>query len=326
MRAVQCTQPGEAPVLAVAELPSPPLGPGQIRVAVHAAGINFADLLLVQGKYQEKPAPPFTPGMELAGTVVELGSDVSGFTPGDRVMAVAHLGGYADEAVVDAALAYRIPETMSFDAAAGFPIVYGTAHGGLTWRARLKPGETLLVNAAAGGVGLAAVEIGRLLGAKVIGTASTEEKLAIARQHGADHALLSGAPDLVDRIRAITGRGGVDVAFDPVGGPMFEACLRTIAWEGRIVIVGFAGGVVQQIPSNVALVKNCDVIGFFWGSYRTRDPARLRESLEAALAWVADGRLTPHVSATFSLEQVTEAFAALSSRRSTGKLVLTTGR
>jgi NADPH2:quinone reductase len=264
--------------------------------------------------------------MEVSGVIAEIGAGVAGFAIGDRVLGICGLGGFAEEAVLDAGLVYHIPDTLGSDAAAGFPIVYGTAHLGLTHKAKLLPGETLLVHGAAGGVGLAAVEIGALLGARVVATASTEEKLAIARRSGASEALLSGSPDLAARLKAWAGGTGVNVVFDPVGGPMFEASLRAIAWEGRILVVGFAAGIVQQIPANVVLVKNCDVLGLFWGAYRMRDPATLRRSLEQALSWVGEGRLAPHAAESFPLEQAADALLRLQSRQSTGKLVLTTGR
>jgi NADPH2:quinone reductase len=326
MRAVLCTELSDIPVVSMAEHAPPAMASGQIRIHVHAAGLNFADLLLLQGKYQEKPDLPFTPGMELAGVVAELGTDVTGFAVGDRVLGIPGLGAYADEAVLDAGSVYHIPDNLGLEAAAGFPIVYGTAHLGLTHKARLQSGETLLVHGAAGGVGLAAVEIGTLIGARVIATASTEDKLAVARCHGASHALLSATPDLAKRLKAVAGPGGIDVAFDPVGGPMFEASLRAIAWEGRLLVIGFAAGIVQQIPANVVLVKNCDVLGFFWGAYRTRDPETVRRSLEEALSWVGEGRLQPDVPETFPLERAADALHRLRSRQSIGKVVLTTGR
>ena len=270
MRAFVCSSLTEPP--AYAEFPVPVLGLGQIRINVQAAGINFADTLIVKGQYQEKPALPFVPGLEVSGIVAELGRGVQGFAIGDRVLGVTSYGGYAEEAVLDAGSVYKIPDSLGFEAAAAFPITYGTAHGGLDWRAKLQPGETLLVHGAAGGVGLAAVKIGKLMGATVIATASTPEKLEIARLQGADHLILSEGPELRDQIKAAAPRG-IDVAFDPVGGALFDVSLRTVAFGGRLIVIGFAGGKVPQIPANIVLVKNIDVIGYYWGGYREKTPA-----------------------------------------------------
>ena len=326
MRAVVCNALGEPETLSIETLPSPPLGAGQIRIHTHAAGVNFADGLMVGGTYQEKPPLPFTPGFEVAGVVAEVAGDVTGFAVGDRVIGLTGVGGYADEAVVDAGAVYKIPDMMSFEAAAGFPIAYGTSHGALDWRADLKAGETLLVLGAAGGVGLTAVEIGHAMGATVIAAASSPEKLAVAKSRGATHMIDTSSEDLRARVKDLTQGRGVDVVYDPVGGDLFDAALRSTAWEGRIVIIGFAGGKVPQIPANLLLVKNCSAIGFYWGSYRAKDPARVRASFETLLGWVATGKLRPHVSESFPLEDAAKAIRVLQSRKATGKVVLTTGR
>lgn len=326
MRAILCRTLGDPALLTFEELPEPALGPGQLRIAVHAAGVNFADSLVIIGQYQEKPTLPFIPGFELAGVVSEVGAGVTGFAPGDRVMALTGSGGYADEAVVPADAAFRIPDAMSFEAAAGFPIAYGTSHGALDWRAALRRSEILLVHGAGGGVGLTAVEIGKAMGATVIATASSPAKLEIARSRGADHVLDSGAEDLVGQIKALLGARRVDVAYDPVGGGAFEASLKTIAWEGRILIIGFAGGTVPQIPANILMVKNCSAIGFYWSAYRTRRPDLVRHSFETLLGWVAAGTLRPLISETLPLERGAEAITRIKARQVTGKLVLTTGR
>jgi NADPH2:quinone reductase len=326
MRAILCRTLGDdLSNLTLEDLPPPPLGPGDLRIATHAAGVNFADSLIVAGKYQEKPPLPFVPGFEIAGTVAEIGAGVEGFAAGDRVMALTGSGGFADEAVVPAESAFRIPDAMGFEAAAGFPIAYGTSHGALDWRAHLQPGEILLVHGAAGGVGLTAVEIGKAMGATVIATASSAAKLDIARGRGADH-LIDSNDDVQARIKELLGERRVDVAYDPVGGSAFDASLRTIAWEGRILVIGFAGGTVPQIPANILLVKNCSVIGFYWSSYRSRQPALLRQSFATLLGWVADGRLRPLVSEMIPLDHAIEAIGRLKSRQATGKLVLTMGR
>jgi NADPH2:quinone reductase len=312
--------------LAVEDIPSPPIRDGAVRLAVHAAGINFADLLLVSGQYQEKPAFPFTPGMEAAGTVTEVAAGVSGLKVGDRVMALTGTGAYAEEVVVDANRAVKIPDKMDFAAAAAFPVAYGTSHGAFDWRAHLQPGEWLLVHGAAGGVGLTAVEIGKVMGARVIACAGSAEKLEIARQYGADHLIDYSREDIRERVKAITGGRGADVVYDPVGGDAFDASLRSIAWGGRIIIIGFASGRIPQVPANIVLVKNIDVIGFYWGSHQARRPELLRDSYTKLLGWFEQGKLNPHISAKLDLSQVAKAMGLLQQRKSTGKVVLTTGR
>lgn len=322
MRAVVCREWGGPEKLGVEDVPSPALRDGAVRIKVHAAGVNFADLLLIAGQYQEKPAFPFTPGAEAAGVVIEVGAGVTGLKNGDRVMALTGLGAFADEAVVDAQRVLPIPPAMEFASAAAFPVAYGTSHGALDWRAHLQPGEWLLVTGAAGGVGLTAVEIGKAMGARVIACAGSAEKLAIAQQHGADHLIDYSKEDIRERVKAITGGRGVDVIYDPVGGEAFDASLRSIAWGGRIIIIGFAAGRVPQIPANIVLVKNIDVIGFYWGSYQAHKPELLRGSFAQLFRWFQEGRLRPHVSHHLSLEQAAEALSLLQQRRSTGKVVL----
>ncbi|HEU4415116.1 MAG TPA: NADPH:quinone oxidoreductase family protein [Candidatus Angelobacter sp.] len=326
MRAVLCKEWGGPEKLAVEDVPSPPIKDGAVRIAVHAAGINFADLLLISGQYQEKPAFPFTPGMEASGVVTEVGKSVSGLKAGDRVMALTGTGAYAEEIVVDANRVYKVLDKMDLVAAAGFPVTYGTSHGAFDWRAHLKPGEWLLVHGAAGGVGLTAVEIGKVMGATVIACAGSPEKLAIAREHGADHLIDYSREDIRERVKAITAGKGVDVVYDPVGGDAFDASLRSIAWGGRIIIIGFASGRITQAPANILLVKNIDVIGFYWGSYQVRKPELLRDSYSKLLRWCEEGKLRPHVSAQMDLQQVGPAMELLRQRKSTGKVVLTTGR
>lgn len=326
MRAVLCKAFGEPEDLVVEDVAPPALREGAARVAVHAAGVNFGDTLMVAGKYQEKPPFPFTPGFEIAGEVIETAPGVTTVKAGDRVMGTAEFGGYADEAVIPADNLTRIPDGMDYAIAAGFPVAYGTSHGALDWRARLRSGEVLLVHGAAGGVGLTAVEIGKAMGAHVIATASSPDKLAIAERHGADHLIDYSREDIRERVRALTQGRGADVVYDPVGGDAFDASLRCVAWEGRIIVIGFAGGRVPQIPANLLLVKNCDVIGFYWGSYRKRKPVVVRESYRLLFAWFTEGKLKPHVSERFDLADVAQAMHALRGRRSTGKVVLTTGR
>jgi NADPH2:quinone reductase len=326
MRAVLCKEWGGPEKLVVEEMVSPPIREGTVRIAVHAAGINFADLLLISGQYQEKPAFPFTPGMEAAGTVTEVGAGVSSLKAGDRVMALTGTGAYAGEVVIDAGRALKIPDKMDFVTAASFPVAYGTSHGAFDWRAHLKPGEWLLVLGAAGGVGLTAVEIGKAMGAKVIACAGGPEKLEVARQHGADHLIDYSREDIRERVKAITGGKGADVVYDPVGGDAFDASLRSIAWGGRLIVIGFASGRIPQAPANILLVKNIDVIGFYWGSYQARKPELLHDSYGKLLRWFEEGKLKPHISAQMDLDEVAQAMALLQSRKSTGKVVLTTGR
>jgi NADPH:quinone reductase len=326
MRAVLCKEWGGPEKLVVENVASPVMKEGSVRIAVEAAGINFGDLLLVSGQYQEKPLLPFTPGMEAAGTVSEVGAGVNGLRVGDRVMALTGTGAFAEEAVVDAGRVYKIPDTMDFAAAAGFPVAYGTSHGAFDWRAHLKPGEWLLVHGAAGGVGLTAVEIGKVMGAKVIACASGPEKLEIAQQHGADYLVDYSREDIRERVKAITGGHGADVVYDPVGGDAFEASLRSTTWGGRIVVIGFASGRIPQAPVNILLVKNIDVIGFYWGSHQARRPDLLHDSFAKLFRWFEEGKLHPRVSAKLDLSEVAQAMDLLRRRKSTGKVVLTTAR
>src|SRR5262245_1621365 len=322
MRAALCKEWGAPEKLVVEEAPSPPMREGAVRIAVHAAGINFADLLLVSGQYQEKPAFPFAPGMESAGVVSEVGPGVSSLKAGDRVAALTGTGSYAEEVVIDAARVFPIPASMDFVTAAGFPVAYGTSHGAFDWRAHLKPGEWLLVHGAAGGVGLTAVEIGKAMGARVIACASSPEKLALAQSRGADFLIDYSREDIREQVKKITGGRGADVIYDPVGGDAFDASLRSVAWEGRIIIIGFASGRIPQAPANLALVKNIDIIGFYWGSYQARKPELLRQSYAQLFRWFDEGKLKPHVSEQLELSKVAQAMDLLRQRKSTGKVVL----
>ncbi len=323
MRAVLCKEWGGPEKLVIGDVPAPAIRDGAVRLKIHAAGVNFADLLLIAGQYQEKPAFPFIPGAEAAGVIAEVGAGVSHVKVGDRVMALTGLGAFAEEVVIDAPRALPIPDSMDFAAAAAFPVAYGTSHGALEWRARLQPGEWLLVLGAAGGVGLTAVEIGKAMGAKVIACAGSAEKLKAAQEHGADHLIDYSKEDIRERVKAITsGRGGVNVVYDPVGGDAFDASLRSVAWGARVIIIGFASGRVPQIPANIVLVKNIDVVGFYWGSYQTNKPELLRSSFAQLLRWFAEGKLRPHISHRFDLDHVAQAIETLRDRKSTGKVVL----
>ncbi|MGE5516017.1 MAG: NADPH:quinone oxidoreductase family protein [Bacteroidota bacterium] len=321
MRAIVCPAFGAA--LELRDVASPPLSPGQVRIQVAAAGVNFADTLFIAGKYQEKVAPPLVPGMELAGTVVELGADVVGLAVGDRVMAAVTGGAFAEQAVAEQTDVIRLPDALDFVTAAGFPVAYGTSHLGLKAKAGLKSGEVLVVHGAAGGVGLTAVEVGVALGATVIATAGGPDKVRVALDHGAHHGIDYKTEDIRERVKELTGGRGADVIYDPVGGDVFDASLRAVAPDGRILVIGFASGAVPQIPANILLVKNVTVIGYWWGAYRKLNPALVRESLAECVQWWADGRLHPHVSQTLPLEQAADALALLKSRAATGKVVLT---
>jgi NADPH2:quinone reductase len=321
MKAVICPAFGQP--LVVTECPAPVLKPGCARIKVHAAGVNFADSLMTGGKYQEKMEPPFIPGMELSGLVTEVAADVTTCKPGDRVMATVTGGAFAEEAVVDQTDIYVLPGNLDFVTAAGFPVAYGTSHLGLR-KAGLKPGETLVVHGAAGGVGLTAVEVGKALGAVVIGTAGGPDKVQVALDHGADHGIDYKSEDIRERVKSLTGGRGADVIYDPVGGAVFDASLRSIAVDGRILIIGFASGTVPQIPANILLVKNVTVIGYYWGAYRKIDPALVRNSMQEALDWWAAGKLSPHVSKVMDLSEAVAAIHMLKARAATGKIVLTT--
>lgn len=299
-----------------------PLAPHEVRLRVDACGVNYADVLIVKGQYQERPPLPFTPGAEVCGTIVERGDAVTAWQPGDRVVAIVPQGGFAELAVADGALVFPVPEGVDAVQAAALPIAYGTAHGALLWRAALKVGETLLVLGAAGGVGLAAVEVGHALGARVIAAASSKERVDLALSRGADAGIDYSREDLRERIKSLTGGRGIDVLFDPLGGPLFEPALRSLAWKGRAIVIGFAGGSIPKIAANLLLVKNISVLGLHWGAYLRREPEAIRAQLADLFGWLAAGRLDPHVTATYPLEGAAEALAALEERRAIGKLVV----
>ena len=329
MRTVLCEAWGGPEVLHLGEVETPEPGPGEVRLAVHAAGVNFADILMVAGQYQEKPAFPFTPGLEAAGVVEAVGEGVTRVAPGDRVLALPASGAFAEAALAGEDGIFKIPEAMDFVTAAGFAVAYGTAQGALDWRAQLRPGELLLIHGAAGGAGLAAVEVGKAMGATVIATARGGEKLAVAREHGADHLIDTGAEDVRAEVRRLAGelgKQGAEVVFDPVGGALFEASLRAVAWGARLIVIGFAGGTVQQIPANILLVKNVAAIGFYLGSYRAHAPQLVASGYAQLFEWYAAGKLRPHVSHQLDLAEAGAALALLKSRKSTGKVVLVTGR
>lgn len=302
------------------DIPTPVAGPGQVLVKIMACGLNFADLLMIEGKYQERPALPFTLGMEVAGLVTALGAGVSGLTVGTRVAVFAGKGGLAEWGAFDAHACTPIPDEMSFAEAAAFQIAYGTSHLALDHRARLQPDETLLVMGAAGGVGLTAVELGKRMGARVIATARGAEKLRIVAAAGADHVIDSDAPDLR---AALLNLGGVDVVYDAVGGPAFFEAMRATKPEGRLIPIGFAGGDIPQVPANHLLVKNLTVIGLYWGGYLKFAPQTLSRSMSTLFEWYRAGGLRPHISHTLPLDQAQTALNLLRDRKSTGKIIVT---
>ncbi|WP_170525151.1 NADPH:quinone oxidoreductase family protein [Ruegeria arenilitoris] len=317
MLAYQIQSAGEQAKLR--EIPGPAPAEGQIRVAIRACGLNFADLLMQKGTYQDTPAAPFTLGLEVAGVVDAIGAGISHLKPGDRVAVYSGQGGLAQYGVFDADRAVLIPQSCSFEDAAAIQIAYGTSHMALDHRARLQPGETLLVTGAAGGVGLTAVEIGKLMGATVIAQARGADKLAVARAAGADH-LIDADEDLRERVLTL---GGADVVYDAIGGDVFKAAFRATNPEGRLLPIGFAGGEVPQIPANHLLVKNLTVIGFYIGGYLRFRPEVVRNSFETLFAWHAEGRIRPHISHTLPLSEVAQGMALLKDRKSTGKVVIT---
>lgn len=316
--AIRVHEAGAEPVLD--RLEATPPGPGEIAVEIAACGVNFADLLMIEGKYQDTPPTPFTLGMELAGTVVATGDGVTGFAEGDRVAAFTGQGGMAGYGCFAAERAVKIPDAMPFEEAAGFLIAYGTSHLALTHRAKLSAGERLLVLGAAGGVGLTAVEIGAALGAEVVACARGPEKLKVAEAAGASHLIDSEREDIREAVRAL---GGADVVYDAVGGAQFEAALRATRPEARLLAIGFASGEVPKIPANHLLVKNVTVHGVYWGGYLRFAPEVVTDSLAALMAMYAEGRLHPHVSATYPIARAREALEMLRSRKSTGKVVVT---
>ena len=323
MKAILCRGWGGPEDLRFEEVAPPPLAPQQVRIRVRACGVNFADTLVIAGKYQVKPPFPFSPGIEVAGDIVEVGAAIGGLRPGQRVCAFLRAcGGYAEEIVADADATIAVPEGMDYVTAASFPVAYGTSHLALTHRGNLKPGETLLVLGAAGGVGLTAVEIGKALGARVIAAASTPDKLAVAKEHGADALIDYTKESIRDRVRELTGGLGADVVYDPVGGDAFDQALRAVNWEARMLIIGFAGGRIQSVPANLILVKNISIVGVVWGAQGERDPALVSRYLADLFGWWEGGRLRPVVSKIFPLAEAGTAMQALLSRRYPGRIVL----
>ena len=321
MRAVICRAWGEVEALTVEDVASPAPERSQVLIDVKATGINFADALMVAGRYQTRPPLPFSPGLEAAGIVAACGEGVTRLAPGDRVMAILPYGGLAEMALAEEAETFAVPDRMPFDEAGAFPIAYISSHVAIRWQGRLEAGETLLVLGAAGGVGLTAVEIGKAMGARVIAGASTAEKLAVARERGADDTVNYVTENLTERVLALTDGKGADVCFDPVGGDLFDAALSALGWGGRILLVGFVGG-VPQIPANRLLVKHRAALGSSLRYFRWHAPDKLRRSVEELLAWYGDGRLRPCITHRLPLERSVEAIRLLTDRKAHGKVVV----
>ncbi len=326
MHAWICENPTGVDALQWREQPVPQPGAGEVRVAIRAASLNFPDLLVVQGKYQFKPPTPFVPGSEYAGTVEALGEGVRGVRVGDRVAAFAGIGGFATHACTSERLLLPLPDAMPWDEASAFICTYATTHHALIDRAALKPGETVLVLGAAGGVGTAAIQIGKAAGARVIAAASTAEKRAACQALGADETVSTeDVAALREELKRLTGGQGVDVVYDPVGGSLAEPCFRSIAWRGRYLVIGFAQGGIPALPLNLALLKGASIVGVFWGDFARREPAAARAALGELLSWHAQGRVRPVIDSRLPMDALPAAFARMASRQVIGKLVLTHG-
>lgn len=323
MKALLCKAYGPPESLVLEDVADPQPGRGQIVIDVHACAVNFPDLLIIQNLYQFKPALPFSPGAEVAGIVAAIGEGVTNVAVGDRVFASTGFGGLATKVLAPAASAIAVPDGIDLIHASAFLYAYGTSHHALVDRGHLQPGEVLLVLGAAGGVGLAAVELGAAMGATVIAAASSEDKLELCREYGAAMTINYAEEDLKERTRELTGGVGANVIYDPVGGHYSEPALRAIAWEGRFLVVGFAAGDIPKIPLNLPLLKGCDVVGVFWGSFVGREPARHRRNVAELMTWWQEGKLRPHVSSTYPLERAAEAIRELADRKAKGKIVVT---
>ena len=322
MKAVVCKAWGLPETLVVEDLPDVAPGPGQVAIDVKAAGVNFPDVLIIQGKYQFKPELPFTPGSELSGVVSAVGEGVTAVKPGDRVIAFTASGAFAQQALVPQQAVMPMPPGMDFDTAAAVTLTYGTSHHAVVDRAALQPGETMLVLGAAGGVGLAAIEIGKALGARVIAAASSDEKLAVCREHGADVTINYSAQDLREAIKAATDGKGPDVIYDPVGGEYAEPAFRAIGWRGRYLVIGFANGEIPKLPFNLMLLKGASIVGVFWGEFAKREPAANAKAMRQLMGWMAEGKVRPHVSARYRLECTAQALNDMAARKVTGKVVI----
>jgi NADPH:quinone reductase len=322
MKAVLCTRLGGPDDLVLADLPLPLARAGEAVVSVKAVGLNFYDTLIIAGKYQTKPPLPFSPGGEFTGVIESVGAGIADLKPGDRVLGYTTFGAAREFAAVPAAKLVKLTVDLDLERAAGLNITYGTAYYALKDRAALKPGETLAVLGASGGVGLAAVELGREMGARVIACASSDDKLAFARAHGADEVVNYAAEDLKEALKRLGGEHGIDVVYDPVGGPYSEAALRALAWEGRYLVVGFASGEIPKLPLNLALIKGCSVLGVYWGAWVGKNPQAYRANLAELARRCAAGRLSCHVHAVYPLAEMAQALKALTQRKAMGKVIL----
>lgn len=322
MKAIVCKEYGPPESLVYEDVQPQAMGKSAVRVAVKAVGVNFPDTLIIQGKYQFRPDPPFTPGGEFAGEIIEVGADIKHLRAGDHVAGVITWGAYAEQLVAPAGAAIPIPKGMDFESAAAFPMIYGTSYHALKQRADLKAGETLLVLGAAGGVGLAAVQLGKVMGARVIAAAGSDDKLAICKRHGADELINYSTGNLKEQVKKLTGGKGADVIYDPVGGDFFDQCMSCINWNGRLLVVGFASGSIPSLAINRALLKGCAVVGVFWGQFVMKEPQLNMANFVQLFQWYTEGRLTPPISRRYPLSQAAEAMNDLLTRKATGKLIL----
>ena len=322
MKAILCTHFGTPEELELADIPPPAAGPGEAVVRVKAAALNFFDTLIIAGKYQYKPPFPFSPSAEFAGVVESVGTGVTEVSPGDRVMANIGWGAARESVVVPAQQLVKLPNGLDFERAAGLTVIYATTLYALRERAQLKPGETLAVLGASGGTGLAAIELGKIMGARVIACASSDEKLAFARAHGADETVNYATEDLRNALKKLGGEHGIDVVYDPVGGPYAEPAVRSLAWEGRYLVVGFAAGDIPKLPLNLVLLRGCDIRGVFWGAWTKREPQAQRALMTDIVRWCAEGKLSAHVHAVYPLAEIATALKAITDRKVMGKIVL----
>jgi NADPH:quinone reductase len=322
MKAVLCKSWGLPDTLVVEELPDVVPGAGQVVIDVHAAGVNFPDVLIIQNKYQFKPELPFTPGSELSGVIRAVGEGVSHLKAGDKVLAFVSQGAFQQQVAVPAASVMPMPPGLDFDTAAAVTLTYGTSHHAVVDRAQLKAGETMLVLGAAGGVGLAAIEIGKALGARVIAAASSDEKLAVCKEHGADATINYSTEDLREAIKAATGGKGPDVIYDPVGGIYAEPAFRSIAWRGRYLVIGFANGEIPKLPLNLPLLKGASLVGVFWGEFARREPKANAAAMQELMRWMAEGKIRPHISGRYALTETAKALNDMAARKVTGKVVI----
>ncbi|MEL7296461.1 MAG: NADPH:quinone oxidoreductase family protein [Pseudomonadota bacterium] len=322
MKAALVKAYGPPESLVIEDIPSPTPGPSEVKLRVRACGVNFPDVLMIAGKYQFKPEMPFSPGAEMAGEIIEIGADVKHLEVGMRVLCMTGHGGMAEEVCVPASVAVPIPDGMEFTTAAAAMMTYGTSYHALKQRANLQPGESLLVLGAAGGVGLAAVELGALMGAEVTAAASSDEKLALAERYGAKHLIDYTKTSLKTTVKEMTGGKGVDVIYDPVGGDLFDDCLRSLAWKGRLLVIGFAAGEIPKAPANLPLLKGSSIVGVFWGAFTQHEPEANQQNMQELVQWFMTGKLKPHIGDVLPLDRAAEAIGILASRRAMGKVVI----